>query len=443
MVSLKYFKGLLLSTHYAPSFKWSEDFKAYVAPAYNYASALEYFRKGEIEVDDNVMDPLPFPIVKDNIKLREYQERALRLWLSRKRGVLVLPTGAGKTVIGIKALSTLKVATLIVVPTIELLHQWADKIEELLDASPGIIGGGEDRLSGITVITYDSAYIKVEQLGNKFPFVIFDEVHHLPSIGYINIAELMASPFRMGLTATPEREDGRHVLLEDRVGPVLVRLHPSQLSGKYLAEFKTKRLYVELTPKEKEKYEELRGKFISYLRKKGFRMSSPRDFQRLIYLAGRDKDARDALLAWHESMKISINSESKLEKLKEILKEYLGHKIIVFTRDVDMAYKVSREFLIPAVTYLTPKDERKEILSKFRTGDYKVIVASNVFDEGVDVPDASVGIVLGGYGTSRQMMQRLGRILRKSEGKVATLIEIVSKGTSDHNLSRRRSSATK
>ncbi|MEM2662894.1 MAG: DEAD/DEAH box helicase family protein, partial [Metallosphaera sp.] len=217
MVHLKYFRGLLISDHYAPSLSWNEEFKAYIAPAYRYYQVLEYFRQGGIEVKDEVMDPIPFPLVKDSLKLRDYQERAMKAWMSKKRGVLVLPTGAGKTALGIKAIANLRVATLVVVPTIELLHQWGDRIRESLGVEPGIVGGGEENIQGITVITYDSAYTKVEKLGNRFPLVIFDEVHHLPSTGYINIGELMASPYRMGLTATPEREDGRHVLLREVV----------------------------------------------------------------------------------------------------------------------------------------------------------------------------------------------------------------------------------
>lgn len=121
-----------------------------------------------------------------------------------------------------------------------------------------------------------------------------------------------------------------------------------------------------------------------------------------------------------------------------MLKELNGEKIIIFTRNTSMVYEISRLFLIPAVTYKTNKQERIEILEKFRSGKYNVIVTSSVLDEGIDVPDASIGIVLGGYGTSRQFIQRLGRILRKKENKKARLIEIITKGTSDYNLSKRR-----
>jgi superfamily II DNA or RNA helicase len=114
--------------------------------------------------------------------------------------------------------------------------------------------------------------------------------------------------------------------------------------------------------------------------------------------------------------------------------------VLVFTRDTEMAYRLSRELLVPAVTYKTPKEERAEVLRAFREGRYRVIVASTVFDEGVDVPDASVAIVVGGYGTSRQLIQRLGRVLRPKGGKRALLIELVTKGTADYRLSARRRS---
>jgi superfamily II DNA or RNA helicase len=448
VVRLSYYKGLLLSDYYAPGLKWSDEFKKYIGFAYKYRDVLEYFKREEIEIEDNVLDTLPFPMIEDKITLRDYQAKALFFWnRAGKRGIIVLPTGAGKTAVGIKAITKVKTSTLILVPTIDLLDQWYEKIKDSLNYSPGRIGGGYDELKAITVITYDSAYTRVEEIGNKFAFVIFDEVHHLPSEGYSQVAQMLASPYRLGLTATPEREDSRHKLLPDLVGPVVFRLRTSDLAGKYLAEFEIKKIYVSLTDEEKKKYEELRKKLKQFLSSRNMKLDSLESFHKLVKLAGRDPEAREALLAWHTALRISVNSKAKIEKLRELLDEYCNekeNKIIIFTRDVEMAYNVSREFLIPVVTYKTSKDERSEILRKFKGGKYKVIVASSVFDEGVDIPDANIGIVLGGYGTSRQMLQRLGRILRKKEGEKnkALLIEIVTKGTSDYNLSKRRHRAT-
>jgi len=442
LVTLKYYKGLLISDYYFPGSRLDNKLKGYIALAYKYREALEYFKNNNVEVKDYVLNPLPFPVIKENIKLRDYQQKALEEWLKEKRGVIVLPTGAGKTLIALKAISILKVSTLIVVPTLDLLHQWHDAVLEKLGFDSGIIGGGEDSLKGITVITYDSAYTRAEHLGNLFQLLVFDEVHHLPSEGYMQIAQLFASPYRLGLTATPERSDGREYLLPDLVGPIVYKVSPNELAGRYLSRYVIQRVYVSLTEDEKIAYSRYRKKLKELLDELGLKLKSLEDFQMLLKLAYKDKRARDAILAWHESLKIAVNSKSKIEKLRELLEKYRDEKILIFTRNVEMAYEVSRRFLIPAVTYRTPKDEREEILRGFKEGRYKVIVASSVFDEGVDVPDASIAIILGGYGTPRQFLQRLGRILRpKGENKVAKMIEIVTKGTTDYSLSRRRRSS--
>jgi superfamily II DNA or RNA helicase len=418
--------------------KWSEELKTYVTFAYKYREIKSYFINEGVQVKEHVFDTLPFPLIEENIELRDYQEEAVRAWLKNgKRGVVVLPTGSGKTLVALKIISLLKVPTLIVVPTIDLMNQWAEAVRAKLRAEVGMIGGGEDSLKGITVITYDSAYTRAEELGNKFLLLVFDEVHHLPSEGYSLIAKLFASPYRLGLTATPERDDGRHSLYPDLVGPIVYQKGVKELAGKYIANFEIKRIYVRMTDEEKEKYKELRKKLKDFLDSRGLSLKSLDDFHNLVKLAVRDKEAREALLAWHESLRIAVNSRAKIEKLRELLREFKDEKVLIFTRDTQLAYDVSKEFLIPVVTYKTDKDERKEILQKFKEDIYRVIVASTVFDEGVDVPDASVAIVLGGYGTKRQYLQRLGRILRGKDKK-ALLIEIITKGSADYRLSKRR-----
>jgi superfamily II DNA or RNA helicase len=418
--------------------KWSEELKTYVTFAYKYREIKSYFINEGVQVKEHVFDTLPFPLIEENIELRDYQEEAVRAWLKNgKRGVVVLPTGSGKTLVALKIISLLKVPTLIVVPTIDLMNQWAEAVRAKLRAEVGMIGGGEDSLKGITVITYDSAYTRAEELGNKFLLLVFDEVHHLPSEGYSLIAKLFASPYRLGLTATPERDDGRHSLYPDLVGPIVYQKGVKELAGKYIADFEIKRIYVRMTDEEKEKYKELRKKLKDFLDSRGLSLKSLDDFHNLVKLAVRDKEAREALLAWHESLRIAVNSRAKIEKLRELLREFKDEKVLIFTRDTQLAYDVSKEFLIPVVTYKTDKDERKEILQKFKEDVYRVIVASTVFDEGVDVPDASVAIVLGGYGTKRQYLQRLGRILRGKDKK-ALLIEIITKGSADYRLSKRR-----
>jgi superfamily II DNA or RNA helicase len=127
-----------------------------------------------------------------------------------------------------------------------------------------------------------------------------------------------------------------------------------------------------------------------------------------------------------------------VEYLKGLLEENRDEKAIIFTRHNKLVYRISREMLIPAITHQTPREEREEILDGFKAGRYLRVVTSQVLDEGVDVPDASLAVILSGTGSTRQFIQRLGRVLRKKGDKQAKLVELVSMGTAETRTSRRR-----
>ena len=156
-------------------------------------------------------------------------------------------------------------------------------------------------------------------------------------------------------------------------------------------------------------------------------------------MTGLDAEAYEALKSWEDARKIAFNSKNKIKILKNLLELHKGDKIIIFTRYNDLVYTISRIFLIPAITHKTNKDERRMILDGFKKGKFKAIVSSQVLDEGIDVPDANVGIIVSGTGSSREFIQRLGRLLRPAEGKdLAILYELVSKDTGEVRVSRRR-----
>ena len=138
------------------------------------------------------------------------------------------------------------------------------------------------------------------------------------------------------------------------------------------------------------------------------------------------------------AMDVALNSKSKEEYLRNLLMANPNEKALIFTRHNKLVYRISRSLLIPAITHQTVKAEREEILDRFRKGVYNRIITSQVLDEGVDVPDASLAVILSGTGSNREFIQRLGRVLRKKEGKQANLYELVSFGTAETRLSRRR-----
>jgi superfamily II DNA or RNA helicase len=168
-------------------------------------------------------------------------------------------------------------------------------------------------------------------------------------------------------------------------------------------------------------------------------MRGPQDFQKVVMRSGNDPRAWRAVRARNEARQIAYSSAAKLDELANLLARHRDDRIIVFTRYNDLVHDVADRFFIPPITYKTGKDERRRLLQKFRDDTYSAIVSSQVLDEGVDVPDANVGIILSGTGSSREYRQRLGRILRPS-GDTARLYEIVSSGTGEISASSRRKS---
>jgi superfamily II DNA or RNA helicase len=442
MLRLWFDKGTLLLKGEigTPYGRWDPRSGCYRIKACHYRDVLDFFRESNIRVEDTAMNLPALEQIRDSIELRSYQNKALDQWLvAGKRGVLVLPTAAGKTFIALKAIDLLKTQTLIVVPTLDLLDQWKKRVRECLNVEAGVVGGGENVVRMVTVATYDSAYSQAAHLGNNFMLLIFDEVHHLASPGYMQIAEMYIAPYRMGLTATYERSDQRHTLLPLLVGDPVYSVSVEELTaGKHLSDYTYEKIAIELTAKEQQSYDAEMAIFRNYLAERRIVLKTAFDFRRFIMTTGRDTHAREALLARNKALKTAVNSEAKLDLLAEKLEAYRNEKVLIFTLYNDLVYTISRRFLIPAVTHQTPREERREILSNFGSGNYKVIVTSQVLDEGVDVPDASVGIVLGGTGSKRAYVQRLGRLLRKKEGKTAKLVEIISKETVEVNISRRR-----
>ncbi|MDA4133249.1 MAG: DEAD/DEAH box helicase family protein, partial [Thaumarchaeota archaeon] len=207
---LSYDKGTILirSEAKVPYSSWDNRVKAFRAQGLYYREIVEFLKKSELSaVKDGVEDLPACPALMKcrTVALRGYQKKALGTWdKAGRRGVVVLPTGAGKTVIAMKAIELVNQPAVVIVPTLDLLEQWRKRVQEELGIDVGVYGGGENTVKAVTICTYDSAYIKAGELGNKFSLLVFDEVHHLPGESFRQIAEMFTAPYRMGLTATYE-----------------------------------------------------------------------------------------------------------------------------------------------------------------------------------------------------------------------------------------------
>ena len=408
-------------------------------PAYFYNRIVEYLDSSREPYRDRAGEFLKTPKLETTFKLRDYQVDALKYWTKADcRGIVVLPTGSGKTVLAVKAIEEQQCSTLVVVPTIVLVEQWRGVLEQAFNTPIGALGGGQEDIQPITVSTYDSARLRAHKLGNIFKLIVFDEVHHLTAPSNRRIAERYLAPKRLGLTATLQKAEAPLMTLEELVGPTVYELGVTDLAGSHLADFTVKTIRLPLSGAEQYEYNRQYDIYRDYLKKRNIQIRSPRDYLNFVKRSGRDPEARRALTARNSAMDIALNSSSKIAYLKQLLKSNPAEKTLIFTSHNKLVYTLSREMLVPAVTHQTPQEEREEILSRFHSGDYKRILTSRVLDEGVDVPDASMAVILSGSGSNRQFVQRLGRILRPSPGKEAILFELVSAGTAEVYMSHRR-----
>jgi len=370
--------------------------------------------------------------------LRREQQEALDAWRAAGgRGQVVMPTGTGKTEVALAAMRDTSVATLIVAPVRDLMYQWHRRILRGLGCDAGILGDSRHNVRNVTVTTYDSAYAHMGELGARFGLVVFDEEHHLPGPCRREAALFCAAPMRLGLTATPERSDGLDADLAWLVGPVVYRQEIPHAKGRTLADYDVVRIPVALTDEEQARYEDygrLVRSFIAERRKEkpGY------GWRDLCAESGKDPEARRAQRAYYAKKSVEDRAQEKLRVLEDLFRLHAGERVIVFAGSNAMALDVSRRFLVPTLLSHSRKRERLVVLEGFAGGRFPVLVANQVLDEGVDVPEAKVAVVIGGQASTRQAKQRLGRILRRTGAARATLYEVVCQDTNEEDRSRRR-----
>jgi len=425
---------------FSSELQWDSRTSCFRAPASDYASIVMSLIRHRVRYQDKAR---AYEVLTEGMRLertpRPFQQEAIDAWLPQRQGVVVLPTGAGKTFVAMMAIEAVARSALVVVPTLELVRQWFQSLSEAFPHPVGAIGGGDYNPQPLTVITYDSAYNHMEHLGNRYGLIIFDECHHLPSETYSLAARSCLAPYRLGLSATPERADGRHSLLDQLIGPTLYRRDVVELAGDYLADYSTQQVIIELTDDERQDYQRERGIYKDFIISQGIRLSSPTGWSEFVMRSARSQAGRRAMKAFQRQRQLAFAAPSKLLMVERLLHKHRRDKTLLFTQNNDTAYHVAQRFLIPVITHQTKPTERAEILSGFAEGRYRAVVTSKVLNEGVDVPDANVAIVISGSGSVREHVQRLGRILRRGSGdKQATLYELIAADTSEAYTSARR-----
>jgi len=278
----------------------------------------------------------------------------------------------------------------------------------------------------------------MKEIGNRYRLVVYDEAHHLPGPTLHESALDCLAPMRLGLTATPERADGRDRLLTELIGPFVYEERISQARGKTLADYAIIRVPIYLTVAEQAEFDRLSRRIRAYVAR---RRREERHFdwkEDLAKLSRTDPEAKEILRCYRRKLTLIHRSAEKLRVVEDILRLHPDEQCVIFTASNRMALDVSARFLIPALTAHSDKRERNLVLDGFARGTIRALAACEVLNEGWDAPALKVGVVLGGEKGAREAVQRLGRLLRRSGDRAARLYEVVVEETPEVTRARRR-----
>lgn len=402
----------------------SDGTKRIILPSYAIGLIERIFTryKARIQIDYGI--PLDeIDLMRPNLQLMKHQQEALESWLMNgKRGTIVIPTGGGKTHVALAAMARLKLPTIVFVPNTWLLDQWVTRISQFLGIPKGLIGvlgGGKRQIRSITVSTYQSAYRYIEDLTDKFAFAVFDEAHHVPARTFKDVALNLRAIYRMALSATPKRRDGNEVLLFKLVGGIVYNISYRELVLRGIVAPVAVRKYLVSLPPDR----------ILIYRQYERKTNSIRDeFEKRKYL--------------NKMIEIARDNPAKLEVIRHIIIKHKSEKIFVFAGSIKFAELIEKEIkdLLPTALLTSKTDSVREerIIRAFQRGAIRCLILVKKGEEGVDVGDASVAIIAGGSKQEREIIQRVGRILRGGKDKLAWLYEIVTRNTVEELLSKSR-----
>jgi len=420
-----------------PGMKWDEREGCFRAPAWRWRNIAARLRRHRIPFTDRVWPSSAKLRARELPDLRPYQSAALDAWrLASRRGVVVLPTGSGKTRVAVAAIAAERASALCLVPTRVLLEQWRAVLTEELGEAIGCFGDGERTIRPVTVATFESAWRHMASLGNRFELLVVDEAHHFGTGQRDEALEMSAAPLRLGLTATPP-EGSAAERLTALVGPQVFALGIGDLTGLWLADFELIERRLGLTPPERTEYE---------LHQRAFRrahdyfvdLAPGASWADFTSWASRTPEGRAALVGWRRARGVLSMTEAKSAAIGRLLDRHRDGRVLIFTSDQPAAYRVAREHLVMPITADITRTERERALTAFREGSIRALASARVLNEGLDVPAANVGIVCGGALGRREHVQRIGRLLRPEPGKRALVYELVTRDTVEVAQARRK-----
>ncbi len=377
------------------------------------------------------------------LKLREWQEKAFPLWWEKKRGIIKVVTGGGKTFFAIHCLKRYlendpQKSILIVVPSIALLDQWNDSLSQNFDDKEISLNGGGEQTKVITKIcisTIDSLKNIISLIDAENTLLIVDECH---KIGTEKRGEMLTNAWHatLGLSATPERDydDNFYIIIKKILGDIIFDYdYIDAREDEVIVNFKLLYGYAALLPEEENKY-------------KKFTKSIQR---RAATIGGQDMNDYPLKMLIFNRARLVKNSKNRIPYGIELIQKYERDSWIVFTENKKQAKEfnkiVNKLKGFNSGIYNTDlnDDERQENLEKFKAGNLNVLVSCTALDEGFDMPEADGAMILSASSSKRQRIQRMGRVLRITANKENALIVTVYSSKTEYEKLREESNRYK
>jgi DNA excision repair protein ERCC-3 len=349
---------------------------------------------------------------EDGWKLREYQKLAAEGFWHGGSGVVVLPCGAGKTLVGAAAMAHAQATTLILVTNTVAARQWRDELIKRTSLNEDEIGeysGAKKEIRPVTIATYQVMTTRKKGLyahldlfdSHDWGLIIYDEVHLLPAPIFRFTADIQ-SRRRLGLTATLVREDGMEGEVFSLIGPKRFDVPWKEIEAQgYIAPADCVEVRVTLT-----------------------------DHERLTYATAEQED----------KYRTCATTATKKSVVIALAKQHEDDQVLIIGQYISQIDEIAAELAVPIIKGDTPVKEREELYGKFRSGEIKCLVVSKVANFSIDLPEASIAIqVSGTFGSRQEEAQRLGRILRpKSDGRSARFYSLVARDTIDQDFAQNR-----
>ena len=356
--------------------------------------------------------PHEIDLVQGEWAIRNYQTQAVEKFWAGGSGVVVLPCGAGKTIVGAAAMAVAKTNTLILVTNTVSARQWKSELLKrttLTEDEIGEYSGSLKEVKPVTIATYQilttkrkSEYAHLALLNaNDWGLIVYDEVHLLPAPIFKMTADLQARR-RLGLTATLVREDSKEGDVFSLIGPKRFDAPWKEIEAQgYIAPAACFEVRVDM-----------------------------QDEERLNY----------AIASQDERYRIAATSPIKIPVITALMNKHKGEPTLIIGQYLDQIHAVSGALKVPEITGETPIDERERLFDEFRTGKINTLVVSKVANFSIDLPEASVAIqISGSYGSRQEEAQRLGRLLRpKADGRSASFYTLIARDTVDQDFAQNR-----